>query len=316
LPEIDEMNCRPCLPVIIVLVALACSSPPVTPPPFNGERAYEYLVRQVRFGPRVPGSEAWTECRSFFYEHFSTNGLEVDSQVGSFVDDATGVEYPLVNVIGRFRSGSHDDLPLLLMAHWDSRPRTDFHTFGDSVDQPIDGANDGASGVAVLLELANLLAEQPPDCNVDLVLSDAEDWGEAGHPQQYLLGSKHFAATGSGIRGKYRFGIVIDMIGDAEQTIYRESFSQEFCPEVTDMIWSVAGRLNVATFLDSVRDSILDDHMSLTAAGVPTAVVIDFDYPYWHTEFDTPDKCSPEALANVGQVVAYIVYNRSVWPSL
>ena len=130
----------------------------------------------------------------------------------------------------------------------------------------------------------------------------------------YLLGSRHFAQRG--IRGKYRFGIVVDMIGDADQQIYREAYAERFSAPVTDMIWAVADTLGVTTFHDSVKHTILDDHLPLSAGGVPTTLIIDFEYPYWHTEFDTPDKCSPEALANVGRVLTEIVYRKSLWPTI
>jgi len=296
----------------LLLVCLGCSND-VTPPEFDGNRAYEYLKDQVAFGPRVPGTEAWSECRSYFYEHFTNLGLEIDSQVFTFNDPYTGVDTPLVNVVVRFRGDPSDDKAVLLLAHWDSRPRTDFHTDSTLRDtEPIDGANDGASGVAILMELANLLSIRSPKSNVDLVLADGEDWGKVGHPEDYCIGSRHFAQQG--IRGKYHFGIVIDMIGDRNQHIFREENSERFSKPVNDMIWETARDLGVTTFRDTVLHSVIDDHLPLNVGGVPTADIIDFDYPYWHTEFDTPDKCSPESLANVGNVLAEIIYRPSLWP--
>ena len=296
----------------LVIVLMGCGQD-MTPPAFDGNRAYDYLNAQVDFGPRVPGTQAWKECREYYYHHFDSLGLEVDSQAFTFNDPYTGVDTPLVNIIVRYRGDPSDKKAVLLLAHWDSRPRTDFHsdsTLRDST--PIDGANDGASGVAVLMELANLLATKPPKTNVDMVLADGEDWGKPSDPDYYCLGSRHFARQG--IRGKYDFGIVIDMIGDRNQHIFREQISDRFAKPVNDMVWDVARDLGITTFGDTVLHHVIDDHLPLNVGGVPTVNIIDFDYPYWHTEFDTPDKCSPESLANVGRVLAEIVYRPSLWP--
>lgn len=301
---------------VILFNALGCSSSITTPPSFDGDRAYGFLLKQVEFGPRVPGSDPWRNCRTYFNEYFTGLGLQVDSQNFSFIDPYSNREIPLVNVIARYRGGKADELPVALMAHWDSRPRADYATNPGLADQPIDGANDGASGVAVLMELAHMVTEQKAPSNVDFVLVDGEDWGKSGDIDYYLLGSKYFAAAGDGIRGKYRFGIVVDMIGDKDQKILREGFSQRFEAAVNDMVWKAARDLGVTTFVDSVTQDIFDDHLSLATAGVPAIDIIDFDYRYWHTELDTPDKCSPESLANVGKVLARILYNPSLWPKI
>lgn len=163
------------------------------------------------------------------------------------------------------------------------------------------------------MELGNLMAERPPRCNLDLVLVDGEDWGRAGDNEYYLLGSRHFAA--SGIRDRYRFGIVVDMVGDANQEIFRDEFSQKFVTKLNDFVWSTARKLNLSTFQDTTRHAMIDDHLSLNVGGVPAVLIIDFDYPYWHTEYDRPDRCSAESLENVGRLLAQIVYMSS-WPKL
>ena len=297
---------------VACLVGAGCSSGPIQPPEFDGDRAFGYLEQQVAFGPRVPGTDASKACRDMFYRHFESCGLQVDSQAFTFFDPYSSVDTPLVNVIAHYRGAAEDEPALLLLAHYDSRPRTDFHSDTSLIHLPIDGANDGASGVAVLMELANLLKAQPPDCNLDLLLVDGEDWGKPSDTDYYLLGSREFARQG--IRDKYSFGVVVDLIGDADQQIYKESYTERFYKPINDMIWQTATLLGVNTFRQQTRHTIQDDHISIGAAGVPTALLIDFDYPYWHTEFDTPDKCSGESLANVGRVLAYIIYNTSLWP--
>jgi Zn-dependent M28 family amino/carboxypeptidase len=299
---------------LLALSLLAGCSGPTQPPEFNGDQAYQYLKEQVAFGPRVPGTEAWADCRQYFYDHFSACGFTLDSNSFEFLDPYSHTEIPLVNVIARYEGDPDDNRALLMLAHYDSRPRTDYHSDTTRINEPIAGANDGASGVAVLMELARLVAEKPPDCNLTLVLSDGEDWGKPGDTEYYLLGAREFARQG--IRAKYHFGVVVDMVGDKVQQIYREEYSNEYFTPLNDMIWQTAAKLGIDTFHDSVRHTVMDDHLELAAGGVPTVVIIDFDYPYWHTEQDTPDKCSPVSLANVGRVLAYIVYNRSIWPNI
>jgi len=296
-----------------MLLLSGCAGSPPEPPTFDAARSYDYLVQQVEFGPRVPGSEAAADCRAWYYDHFSQLGLEVDSQPFVYLDPYSGNNLNMVNVIVSIRRPEQEDQRgILLLAHYDSRPRTDYATDPALKDQPIDGANDGASGVAVLMELANLLVETPPPGNVDLVLVDGEDWGKVGDLQNYMLGSREFARRG--IRDRYMFCLVIDMIGDADQQIYREVLSDTYHQGLNDMVWGVAARLGVTTFRDSVKYHIYDDHLEINGAGVPAIDIIDFDYPYWHTEFDTPDKCSPEALDNVGRVLLEIIYKPSLWP--
>ena len=293
------------------LVWAGCSKS-VQPPSFQSERALEYIRQQVAFGPRVPGTEASARCREWLVKHFQTQGLAVDSQRFMQLDPYTRVDTPMVNIIAHYRGNPTDPKALLLVAHYDSRPRTDYPSDSTKKDLPIDGANDGGSGVAVLMELANMLSTQSPGCNVDLVLVDGEDWGKSGDEQFYSLGAREFARQG--IRERYRFAIVVDMIGDAYQQIYREDYTERFYKPMNDMIWAVAAQLGVATFIDGIKHTVIDDHIPIGAAGVPTALLIDFDYKYWHTDKDTPDKCSAESLGNVGRVLAYIVYNESVWP--
>ncbi len=300
--------------VFLILTGLSCQESDLPLPVFNGERAYDYLKAQVAFGPRVPGTEASAQCRRFFYDHFTGLGAAIDSQTFTFFDPYTRTDTPMVNVIASFAGDDKATARIVLMAHYDSRPRTDYARDTSLRDTPIDGANDGASGVAVLMELGNLFAAQPPPCHVDLVMVDGEDWGKAGDTQYYLLGSREFARRG--IHGKYRFGIVLDMIGDAHQEIYREGYSEKAAKPLNDAVWNIAAQLGITTFHDTVKYTIIDDHLSLISGGVPAIDIIDFDYPYWHTEFDTPDKCSPEALSNVGEIMVKLIYTKSLWPKM
>lgn len=316
--KFDEIGCmclyhQACVTALVLATAgLACSKDAVAPPTFDGQRAMGYLSRQVSFGPRVPGSEAWAQCREYYTRFFDSLGVSVDSQVFDFVDPYSDATIPLVNLSAIIEGQNPNEPGLLLAAHWDSRPRTDRAVDRSLAAQPIDGANDGASGVAVLMELAGLLADRPPPVRVELLLLDGEDWGRANDVDYFLLGSREFARRG--IRGKYRFAIVLDMVGDKDQQIYREGYSEQYHSELNDMVFTLAKELNIATFHDSVRHHVIDDHLPINGGGVPAIVLIDFDYPYWHTELDTPDKCSAESLENVGRLITHIIYNSSLWP--
>lgn len=281
-------------------------------PEFDANRAYTYLKEQVAFGPRVPGSAVSAACRDYYVRHFRSAGLTVDSQKVSFRDPYSGDSIPLVNIIARHPGSGRDPDRILLAAHYDSRPRTDNAVDTARRSEPIAGANDGASGVAILLEIANILESNSSEAAVDLVLLDGEDWGRVSDLDYYSLGARAFARTG--LRDRYRFGIVLDMVGDADQQIYRETYSEQFQKPLNDMVWGAAKTLQIATFVDSTRHEVIDDHLSLNLGGVPSIVIIDFDYPHWHTENDTPDKCSAQALGNVGRIVTHILYNRSIWP--
>lgn len=299
--------------IVAGLVSLsACNNAETIISQFDSDRAFDILVKQVEFGPRVPGSESSKNCRNYFYEYFGELGIIADSQAFKFLDPYSKDSIPLVNVLAKIPGTNTKENGIVLLAHYDSRPRTDYPKDKKLAENPIAGANDGASGVAVLLELAKNLSEEPPPYNVELVLLDGEDWGKIGQNDYYLLGSKEFARRG--IRGKYRFAIVIDMIGDSGQQIYRELFSESFHKDLNDMIWGTAAKLGITTFIDSTMHTVLDDHVSLATSGVPAVDLIDFDYPFWHTEFDTPDKCSPQSLANVGRILSHICYNPSIWP--
>lgn len=305
---------RSILPPIALIILLAGCGGDLSAPAFDGNRAFGYLEKQVSFGPRVPGSAASAQCRDYFYDFFSERCDAVDSQAFDYFDYYSESTVRMVNVLACFEGLDRKGPAILFLAHYDSRPRAE-HAFDTTLaEQPIDGANDGASGVAVLMELANLYKESRPPVNIDLLLVDGEDWGKPGDNDAYLLGSREFARQN--VHGKYRFAIVVDLIGDKNQEIYREIYSEKFRKELNDMVWSTAAELQINTFIDSVRYGVIDDHLSLNTGGIPAIVLIDFDYEFWHTEFDTPDKCSPESLTNVGRILAEISYRKSLWPKI
>jgi Zn-dependent M28 family amino/carboxypeptidase len=181
------------------------------------------------------------------------------------------------------------------------------------------GANDGASGVSVLLELARLLKQNPPPIGIDIVLFDGEDYGKEGDLDRYCLGSKFFA-TNKKVDYNPIFGILLDMVGDRNLRMPKEGYSVQYAPDIVDLIWSVASEKGITQFLDEVSAPVYDDHRSLNLIGIKTVDLIDADLvgnhgtnegrKYWHTRQDTPDKCSVESLEAIGRVLAHIVYAK------
>jgi glutaminyl-peptide cyclotransferase len=262
------------------------SAPPTELTSFDGQRAYQDVLTQVSFGPRVPGSEGHAKIQEWMREELESAGWQVEIQAS----EALG--HPIENLIAR---RSADPPEIILGAHYDTR------MFADNDPDPaqhtsfVPGANDGASGVAVLLELARTL---PTDSvPVWLLFIDAEDNGQiAGW--DWILGSREFVKHNL---VDPRVAIIVDMIGDADLNIYKERNSN---PELTDEIWQVAKGLGYESkFIPEYRHSMTDDHLPFVQAGIPAVDIIDFDYPYWHTVQDTPDKVSAESLQAVGETL-------------
>lgn len=289
---------------LAVFALLSCGGKP-SAPVFDGDRAFKLLVMQTDMGPRVPGSSGWARFQSAAKHFFDSLGVTYETQPFTYPDYLRGDTVDLVNWIVHINPGQGGRI--LLGAHYDSRPRADYDPDPTKRDQPILGANDGASGTAVLMHLCELMAAAPPSVGVDLVFFDGEDYGPPGRNDQYLLGSTHYA---SNYDGEYDFGIVIDMIGDSDLDIYREVFSERYVKDINDLVWNTAARLGITAFIDSLKYEVIDDHLPLISGGIPTIDIIDFDYPYWHTLADTPDKCSPASLAAVGRVLLDVVYGR------
>jgi Zn-dependent M28 family amino/carboxypeptidase len=210
----------------------------------------------------------------------------------------------LTNVIASFRVSERRRV--LLGAHWDTRAVAEHDPDPANRETPILGANDGASGVAVLLELARLMSEREPSVGVDLVFFDGEDGGDEGGLGEWCIGSTYYAAH----LGDYcpEYAVVIDMIGDCDLSIPIEPNSWAACPLEVDRVWAAAERAEAGSFTRSPGTALYDDHAPLIRAGIPSVLVIDFDYPYWHTLEDTPDKCCPESLAEIGRMLVELIY--------
>ena len=262
---------------------------------FDPQRAYRDLVRQCDFGPRVPGTEAHAKCAQWLADQLRADADEVALQ--QFTSRVRGKPLPLTNIVATFNPKGKRHL--LFCAHWDSRPTADRDPDPAKRAAPIAGANDGASGVAVLLELARALKAHPPRQRVTIVLFDGEDYGPG--VEEMFLGSRFFAEHYSGPSPAW--AVLVDMIGDRELRIAQEQFSLNKAPEVVHRLWAAAAGAGSPAFVRQPGPAVLDDHLPLLQRGIPCIVLIDLDYPYWHTLQDTPDKCSPESLSQVGRTL-------------
>lgn len=276
-------------------------------PAFSGDRAMAHLEAIAAIGPRPSGSPGMAKQRELIVKHFRAAGGRVRSQAFQIRDRRTGEPVRMENIIVEW----HPDRPerILLGAHYDTRPFPD----RDPVEPRgvFVGANDGASGVAVLMELAGAMPSLGGPVGVDFVLFDAEEYVVAQR-DPYCLGSNFFARDYATARQKgdapfrYRSGVILDMVADKNLEIWQEQHSASW-PDtrpVVDAIWEVAARMGVRQFVPRPKYAVEDDHVPLRMVGrIPTCDVIDFDYPQWHTTQDTAENCSAESLDAVGRVM-------------
>ncbi|NOX37545.1 MAG: M28 family peptidase [Calditrichaeota bacterium] len=297
--------------VLLVLVAGIGDIPAEPPPRFDAQSAWQYLVKQVAFGPRNPGSPGHRQCLQFLKTELQKFADQVIEQPFMHYDAYRGKTLVMTNLIARFRPNVEPRI--LLCAHWDTRPFADRDPNPANRQTPIPGANDGASGVAVLLEVARILKQQPPPIGVDIVLFDGEDYGREGHLEEYFLGSRYFVQNND--RYFPAFAILLDMVGDANLQLPREGFSVMYAPEVVDRVWRIAREMGYSQFEDRIGLQVNDDHVILNEGGIPTINIIDFQYPdashrFWHTLQDVPENCSPESLKVVGDVLLKLIYEE------
>ena len=254
---------------------------------FDGARAYQDVAYQMSLGPRLPGSAAHQQAIDWMVESLKSVGWQVEIQKAELLG------HPLQNVIAKRGSG---EPWILLGAHYDTRLFADHDPDPAARQEPVPWANDGASGVAVLLELARVLPKNI-DGEIWLVFFDAEDNGDI-EGWDWILGSRAFAQS---LESSPDGVVVVDMIGDADLKIYKEANSD---PDLSGAIWQQAAELGYEeTFIDSVKYSILDDHTPFLELNIPAVDIIDFDYPFWHTRQDTLDKISAQSLQTVGDTL-------------
>ena len=276
------------------------------PPPreFDGAAALHYVERQVRFGPRVPGTDPHQRMVAWLDSLLRVRADTVILQQWTHVT-VRGDSLPLTNLLARFNPGA--EKRILFLAHWDSRPRADGPASTDST-APVPGANDGGSGVAVLLGVADVLRRATPAIGVDLLFVDGEDYGDfTNAPDDVLIGSRYYAAHRPP-GPKPLYAVLFDLVADKDLQIYQEGNSLIGAPEVVNLVWDTAKLLGYrSVFVDSPKHTLIDDHLELQKVGIRAIDVVDFDYPAWHTPNDKLDQVSAQSLQIVGDVAVALV---------
>ncbi len=280
----------------------------------SAERAWKHLDAQLAMGPRANGLPGHARLVAHLQEHLRACGAVVRTQ--EFTHVRTGATKPatFTNVMGRFRPDAREWV--LLGTHFDTRLWAEEDPDPALRDRPIEGANDGASGTAVLMEIASVLKDIPPDIGVEIVFFDGEDFGRPGLHQDYFLGSKALAREWARFHGESRptCAVILDMVGDADLSFRRETKSIAQAAWLSDHLWNTGRAMGVAAFLATGDSPIYDDQDALLEMGIPAALIIDYEYPWWHRAGDTRDKCSPASLADTARVVLAAVVDVPVTP--
>jgi glutaminyl-peptide cyclotransferase len=282
-------------------------------PYFDQDSSFKHLVTQCSYGPRNPGSEGHQRFSKYLQEYLVNLDHEVIIQDFFYLEHITNIERNGTNFIIQFNKESNKRI--LIGAHWDTRAVSDEDLNENNRSLPVLGANDGASGTAILMELATIFSKYAPPVGVDLVFFDAEDVGIPGQPRTYAIGSEYFSKNLPIM--KPNTGIIIDMVGDKYLNIPIERFSYQIDRDTVKELWSLARDLSLSAFDYTVGYEIYDDHIPLWEnAKIPTIDIIDFDYPnlfynHWHTQNDTPDNCSPESLGQVGTLLVNYIYGKN-----
>ncbi len=284
-------------------------------PHFNGRKAYEYCKTQVNFGPRNPGSNGHRQALNFLQIELNKFADSVALQNFTYTGYDNEI-LELTNIIAKFNPSAKNRI--IISAHWDTRPRAEHAFDKNNVNKPILGANDGASGTAVILVLAELLKSHKPGFGVDLVLFDGEDYGYESDLMNFCLGSKYFASNISE-NNRPAFAVLLDMVGDKDAVFPKEGNSLIYAEEIVNTIWNIAYNLNATKFIQKESSAVYDDHIPLNQAGIRTVDIIDSyligaNGPdkrrnYWHSDKDDMSNISSETLGQVGNVLVNLIYS-------
>lgn len=296
----------------------------VVVPRFDANQAFEFVEKQLSFGPRVPGSVGHSACREWMVDMLESFGADVVEQPFN-ATLYTGETLPATNIIGRFNP--NHPRRVMLAAHWDTRFQADQDKEADKVNQPIPGADDGGSGVAVLLEIGRLLAETGIDLGVDLVFFDAEDQGfdaetaAESRAETWCLGAQYWSNNQHVADYRPLYGILLDMVGSKDARFVKEAVSMRFAPQVMNKVWKLASEMGYGNFfIDEFNPGgVTDDHLFVnTIARIPMIDIINRSAtsptgfgPHWHTHDDNINVISKRTLRAAGQVVLAVIYNEA-----
>lgn len=321
---------------LLILLAVACNNggekktpdqpkaeePKVNVPAFNVDSAFSYIEKQVAFGPRVPNSKAQEACANYFstfFKSFADTVIVQEAKVKAF----DGTMLKMKNIIASFNPKCTDRV--LLCSHWDSRPFSDHDKDISNRNKPVDAANDGASGVGILMEIARLLKTNKTDIGIDLILFDTEDYGQPEFsklPRQedsWCLGSQYWSKNPHVAQYTARYGILLDMVGAKNATFFMEGISYEFASGVVQKVWDIAGKSGFSDYFIAEKSTeITDDHYYInTLANIPCIDIIHHDqntpsgFPFmWHTQQDKINNIDKYTLKAVGQTLLEVIYRE------
>ena len=291
-------------------------------PAFSADSAYSFTKRQVDFGARVPNTKAHDNCAQYLLQELRRHGAEVVEQKANLTA-FDGTILKSTNIIGSINPKA--TTRILLLSHWDSRPWADNDPKPENRKKPVMAANDGASGVGVLLEIVRVISKTQPTVGVDVVFVDSEDYGQPesvsgeGSEDSWCLGTQYWAKNPHVSGYTARYGILLDMVGAPGATFYREQSSDYYASSVVNTVWSQAKDLGFGQyFRDEKGGAITDDHIYVNKLlGIPTIDIIHFDPhtasgfgSYWHTTHDTMDNVDKTTLNAVGTTLMHVIYKE------
>jgi Zn-dependent M28 family amino/carboxypeptidase len=289
-------------------------------PIFNPDSAYLYIEQQVDFGPRFLSSPGWDKCGDFLVEKFKTftpNVIEQNAPITTY----DGKKHTLRNIIASFNPEKNNRI--MLCAHWDTRHVADYDTINQ--EDPILGANDGGSGVGVLIEVARILSQKESSIGVDIILFDAEDYGQPqdysdnSNPQSWCIGSQYWSQNPHVQNYYARYGILLDMVGAKDAVFAHEGYSKQYGERILKKVWKKAHEIGYQNYFRYIiSPAILDDHYFVnTIANIPTIDIIEYDQntmsgfnKHWHTHGDDMDNIDKSTLKAVGQTLLEVIYNE------
>ncbi len=293
---------------------------PVKVPRFTADSAYQYIAKQVSFGPRVPNTPPHTSTRNWLIQKLEAFGATVIAQ--DFTAKAyTGESLRGTNIIAQYNPGMKERV--VLAAHWDTRHISDHDPDEANKNKPVLGADDGGSGVGILLEVARQIHQTPIDLGVDIIFFDLEDYGQGGEDgplESWCLGSQHWSRNPHSKRYRAQFGILLDMVGAKNARFTKDGTSMQFAPKVMRKVWKLAQGMGYGNwFVDVNTKPFVDDHYFVnTIAGIPMIDIINrpdgsasgFGH-YWHTQADNMDVIDKRTLRAVGQTLLAVLYHQS-----
>ncbi len=288
-------------------------------PSFSADSAYKYVQAQIDFGPRVPNTKQHVTCGNYLVQQLERFGAKVTVQNA----DLTAFDGTILkarNIIGSYNPQA--ETRVLLFAHWDTRPWADNDPDKKNHEKSVLGANDGASGVAVLLEIARNLGKQQPNIGVDIAFFDAEDYGDTGGDEDsWCLGTQYWAKNPHTPSYRAKYGILLDMVGAPNATFYREMISDYYARNIVDKVWAQASALGFGNyFINEAGGGITDDHVYVNKlTGIPSIDIIQYDKStptgfgkYWHTVNDTMENIDKNTLQAVGATLMHVIYSEEL----